>query len=168
MRAVDRGDVSSARGAAVLVPDFTRSFDPNKNSTAGMRGYQANTAATKAFYSDKKMAATKFDTRDFSGTKLAGISEKKFSTKEGPTRGRYEIPNANKAADTKKLAVNDAREASQSAVTREVPNAHRPYLGKESTKLNTAIDANNQPRYSNDLREIKTIDDVRDLLNKNK
>ncbi len=168
MRALDRGDVTSARGAAVLVPDYTRTFDPKQNSTAGMRGYNAGTVQTKTFYSDRKTAATTYNTRDFYGTKLASAADRKFATKEGPTRGQYEIPNAMKAADTKTLAVNDAREAGQSAATREMPNAHRPYLGKESEKLHTALDPNNQPRYTNDLRELKTIDDVRDLLNKNK
>jgi hypothetical protein len=34
--------------------------------------------------------------------------------------------------------------------------------------MHTTVDPNNPPRYTDELHEIKTIDDVRELLNKNK
>jgi hypothetical protein len=111
---------------------------------------------------------SKFNTRDFYGSKSALAAEKSFGTTEANTRGKYTIPNADKPAATKTAATSDARESGIAAATRELPSAHRPYLGKESEKVHTALDQTNLPKVSNELHELKTIEDVRELLNKNK
>ncbi len=124
-------------------------------------------AVSKEFYIPQKVAPKTYETRDFSGKKQSWFASLKFWAKDAPVKGKYEIPNAAAAAPVKTAPTKDAREATKTAATRELVDAHRPYLGKEAEKLNRAIDPNDQPRWTNDLRELKTIEDVKAMLNKN-
>lgn len=183
MRALDYGDVASARGASVLVPDYTKTYDAGRNSVAGARGINTDSARTKTFYSDRQTTTKPFDARDFSGSKVARLEKEKFATKSGLSRGKYEIPNATKSADTKTAATSEAREAHDRLAVRSLSDGGRQYLGKEHDKMNTAVDPKTMGDWRSaqtvsysgttvetfgSLRELKTVGDVRELLNKNK
>lgn len=127
----------------------------------------SKSAGAKEFYFQQKFSPKGYETKDFGGKKSSWFGNFKFATKDAAPKGRYEIPNARQAAAVKTAPTKDALETGKRAVTRELADAHRPYLGKESAKLNTAIDPNHPPRWTNDLKELKTIDDVKALLNKN-
>jgi hypothetical protein len=159
--------VTSERGAEILVFDPDKSFDLGKFNTGGLRTHQVGAARTKEYYYEQKMKPTAYRTRDFWGNKRSPLSDRDFATSAAPTRGKYEIPNATTKADTKAMPVNEAREASKMLATRTAPGSQRPYLGKESSRLQKAIDPNQRPPgWSGDLREL-TVDDVRAILNTN-
>ena len=151
-------------------PDMNKTF--NMQTTSPFRHspgtfQSSKSAASKEFYFEQKVTPKGYNARAFSGTKSAWMGDFKFSTKAAAAQGRYEIPNAAKPAAVKTAPTKEAREVGKTAATRELPQANRPYLGKEAEKMRTPIDMNNQPRWTNDLRELKTIEDVKALLNKN-
>ena len=151
-------------------PDMNKAFNiqtmsPFRHSPGTFQS--SKSAASKEFYFEQKVSPKGYSARAFSGTKAAWMGDFKFATKNAATQGRYEIPNASAPAAVKTAPTKDAREAAKTAATRELPQAHRPYLGKEAAKMNTPIDVNNQPRWTNDLKQLKSIDDVKELLNKN-
>lgn len=148
-------------------PDPNREFNMGSLTTFNRTSaFNTKAARSDSFYLQQKFKpksyeATAFETKSWSGNF-------KFSTKEAATKGKYEIPNAVKTADTKTAPVKDAREAGKTMATRDLPDGGRPYLGKEAEKIKTPLDPNNLPKITNDMRELKTIEDVKELLNKNR
>lgn len=147
-------------------PDQTKVFDVRQGSAFGTQSFQASTARVKNFYFTQKFAPKDYDTRAY-GTKSTWFGDFKFSTKEAGTKGNYEIPNAAKKADTNALPVNDARENSKTMPTAAYGKRDRSYLGPEANRIHRPVPANERVGWSGDLRPM-TIDDVRELLNKNK
>jgi hypothetical protein len=153
-------------------PDPNKTFEIDKafahrNVPGTFQSSKNNTP--KEFYFQQKFTSKGYETKDFGGKKSSWFGNFKFGTKDAPLYSRNEIPNAGKAAAVKTAPTKDAREASKTAPVRELADAHRPYLGKEMAKMSTGINPNDPsgPRTTNDLRELKTIDDVKALLNKN-
>ena len=68
----------------------------------------------------------------------------------------------------KTASVKEAREVGKVAETRGLPDGKREFLGKEAEKIHKPLDVTTLPKISNEMRELKTIEDVRELLNKNK
>ena len=152
-------------------PDDARVFDleqtsPFRHSPGTF--HASKKAAAKEFQYVQKVAPKSYRTRDFGGAKSAWMGEMKFATKNAPTKGKYAMRDADKQAAVKTAPTRQARESGKTAATREMPGANRPYLGKEAAKVHTSIDPNNPPRWTNDLRELKTVDDVKELLNTNR
>lgn len=147
-------------------PDPLKVFDVRQGSTFGRQSFVTGTARVKNFYFTQKFAPKDYDTRAYGGTKGSWFGDFKFATREAGTKGNYEIPNAAKKADTKTLPVSDARENSKTMATAAYAKRDRPYLGPEANRVHRPITAG-QVGWSGDLRPM-TIDDVRELLNKNK
>ena len=166
LRAVARGEVSSQRGAEIYVADTTKAFDLNRAYAGGGRGFATGDARTKGFASARTFAVRNYTTRGFYGQKDAWMGSKKFATAAARTKD-YAGPNAGQAVDVKTAATKEANEAGKTAATRALPGGNRPYLGPEAAKVKTALDPNNLPRSSNELKELKTVEDIRELLNKN-
>jgi len=158
------------RSAQVLGnPDLGREFDVNQSSSFGRSNgtYRTNSARTgESFYFQQKFQPKGYDAKDFK-TKGWWAGDFKFSTKDAAAKGKYEIPNVNQATATKTNPVKDARESGKIATTRDLPDGGRAYLGKEAQKMKTPLDPMNLPKITNDMRELKTIEDVKALLNKN-
>lgn len=147
-------------------PDPNREFNMGQLSTFNRTsGFNTKAARSDTFYLQQKFQPKSYEARGFETKSWAGNF--KFSTKEASTKGKYEVPNAAKAADTKTAAVKDARESGKTMATRDLPDGSRPYLGKEAQKMKDALDPAKLPKISNDMRELKTIEDVKALLNKN-
>ena len=162
-------------------PDPNKSFNLDKalahrNVPGTFQG--SKSAASKEFYFQQKFSPKGYETRDFGGKKESWFASLKFWAKDASLKGRYEIPNATTAAAVKTAPTKDARESSKTAATRELADAHRPYLGKEAEKLNKILDPNKLPRFTRgrntlevdeelQLHELKTVEDVKALLNKN-
>jgi hypothetical protein len=122
----------------------------------------------KDFYFTQKTSTKEYGTHGFSGSKSTWFGDFQFSTKDASSKGRYEIPNAEKKADTKTMAVADAREQDKAMATSSFANADRPYLGREAGRVHKPLPPNRAPvGWTGDLKPM-TIDDVRTLLNKNK
>lgn len=147
-------------------PDLGKVFDSRQGSTFGRQSFATGTARVRDFYFTQKFAPKDYDTRAYGGTKGSWFGDFKFSTREAGTKGNYEIPNAAKKADTKTLPVSDARENSKTMATAAYAKRDRPYLGPEANRVHRPIPGG-QVGWSGDLRPM-TIDDVRELLNKNK
>ena len=181
--AVENGDVASKRGAEIAVWDPNKAYDPSRSSVGG-RTYDTRNARVKEFYYDQKAHPGTFGTRDFYGSKKNWSGDMKFAARDANTHGKYAIPNATKAADTRTAATKEAWDAGKTAATKGVYDGRREYLGPESTKLHTPVDpatmgdwrtggresvtnsVNSVEKYST-LKPL-TIEDIRELLNKNK
>lgn len=183
MLAVENGDVASKRGAEIAVWDPNKTYDPSRSSVGG-RTYDTGKARVKEFYYDQKAHPGTYGTRDFYGAKKNWSGDMKFAARDANTHGKYEIPNATKAADTKTAATKEAWDAGKTAATKGVYDGKREYLGPESRKLHTPIDPASQGDWRsaghesvvNSVNSVEkfstlkplTIEDIRELLNKNK
>ena len=98
----------------------------------------------------------------------AWMGDMKFTTKAANTSGKYKIPGLDKQPGNKQARVKEAHDANKDASTRAFAKGDRPYLGKEAEKIKKGIDPNNQPAgwQGNELR-VLSIDDIREMLNKN-
>ncbi len=160
----------------LLRPDETLEFDLRKSSTIGNRGYATGSARVKEFSYTQKTEPKSFRTRDFHGTKSAWMGDFKYSTKEANSRGKYEIPNVGKAADTKTMRVKAAAESDKTMATRELPEANREYRGSlirprsqdRLTQQGPAAQGDRTIGWQGGSLKPMTIDDIRELLNKNK
>ena len=146
----------------------SRSFEAGRASDSG-RSYESGraNAGGKEFRIEQKSLTKDFPSKDFAGAKSSWFSRLNFFTKKADPKGKFEIPNASNAPGTKTVPTNVARNADKTMETRGLPDV-RPYLGKEADKISKPLDPTNLPRTSGEMHEIKTIDDVRELLNKNK
>jgi hypothetical protein len=183
MRALTYGEVQSEGWADLLIPNESKAFDVNRAIRGSSQTVATGSARTKAFNFDQKVQPQGYRTRAFWGAKDSALRDAKYATIDANTRGKYEIPNARKKADTKSAAVKEAREANDKLATRNLPGGDREYLGPESKKVRRAVDpkvlANSQSagtsvsssggtvEVGGTLRQL-SIDDVREILNKNK
>ena len=167
MRALNYGDVGSQRGAEMLIVDPEKTFNVGNASTGSTRSFNTGKARVKEFNYEQKITTKSYGARAFWGAKQSAFSDQRFATRAARTTGNYEIPNAAKIADTRTAATKDAREASKTLATRDLPDGNRQYLGKEADKMKKPLDQNARVGWSGDLKEM-SIEDLRDLLNKNK
>ncbi len=181
--AAENGEAGSKRGAEILVIDKYKSYDPSRSSVGG-RTYDTGKARVKDFYYDQKAHPGSYGTRDFYGSRKNWSGDMKYAARDANTHGKYAIPNATKAADTKTAATNQAWDAGKTAATRGLYDGKREYLGPESAKLRTPIDPASQGDWRSAGRESMvnsgtsvekystmkplSIEDIRELLNKNK
>ncbi len=152
----------------IMKPDTNKTFDPSATASVGSRSFHSGAAPVKEFHFDQRFSAKPFAAREFSGAKSAWMGDFKFSTSPARAKGDYAGPHAGKQVDVKPVATKQASDAGKTAATRELPGANRPYMGPEAAKLKQALDPNRLPRSSNELHELKTVEDIRALLNKNK
>ena len=184
MRAINYGDVKSQRGAQILVYDPNKKFDPSRSEIGTTRAVGTGATRTKDFQYAQKARTGNFLTRAFGGSKANAAASKDFATKEALSRGKYEIPNAEKGAESKIATTKSLWDGDKVAATRDLHDGNRLFLGPESKKLGTSMDpktmadwrsgGNETVSYANgtverigNLKQL-SIDDVRELLNKNK
>jgi hypothetical protein len=160
---------AGARGAGPQpAPDLSREFAMEQLSPWGRANeFQTKSARTDGFYFQQKYQPKGYDAREFKSKGWWG-GDFKFSTKGAATKGKYEVPNAGNAVATSSSAVKDARESTKMMTTRDLPDGSRPYLGKEAQKMGKPLDPTNLPKITNEMHELKTIEDVKELLNKNR
>ena len=184
MHALDGSGFSGTkRWAEIAVIDPNKTYDPSRSSVGG-RTYDTGKARVKEFYYDQKAHPGSYGTRDFYGSKKDWSGDLKYAAHDANTHGQYSIPNATKAADTKTAATKEAWDAGKTAATRGLRDGQREFLGPESKKLRTPVDPATQGDWRSAGREsvvnsvnsvekystLKplTIEDIRELLNKNK
>ena len=195
MKALDYGDAGSGRGAEILVLDKYKAFNLASAVTGSSRTYKTGSAQMKDFNYEQKVTTRSYGTRGFWGSKQSAFSDQRFATRAARTTGNYEIPNATKKADTKTAATKEAREANLAVAVRTLPDGSRQYLGKEKKKMETPVDPKEAANWRGagamvttggeigpstggrryitpverfgQMKEI-TIEELRELLNKNK
>lgn len=176
-RIIDGRQVASKRGAEIAVYDPKKTFDPSRSAVGG-RTYNAGKAQTKSFYADKQARVGDYRTGDFYGSKTAWAGDMKFGTKQAATKDY-----ATKDAPTKTAPTGPASDAGKTAASRGLSDGQREYLGPESKKLRTPVDPATMGDWRNTRETVSdsggsiekystmktlTIDDIRELLNKNK
>ena len=165
LRSIDGREIASQRAAEIYVADPNKTFDPHKTPGFGSRSFSAKGSQVKDFQYADRVQSGAFRTRDFVGSKTARVADAQYATASARTK---DFAGATKAVDTKSAATKDAREAGRTVATREVPGGKRTYLGPEAERVKRPLDQTALPRTSDDLRELKTVEDIRELLNKNK
>jgi len=180
MKVLDNGDVASQRGAEILVLDPAKTFDPAKSGIGTVRTTATGGARTKEFNFDQKTHPGSFLTRMFAGSKSNTGVDRKFATNDARTRGY----NTGEASDaTKNAATRNAWDANKTAATRAAANGNRQFLGTEKDRMGNSVDPKTLANWrlggetvnytdhtveqASTFKQL-TIDDVRELLNKNK
>lgn len=191
----NNGWAGSDRWSEVAVIDPDKSFEMKNMSTGSGKTFNTGSANVKEFNYDQKMTTKSYASRGFWGAKQSAFSDQRFATRAARTSGSYEIPNATKKADTKTAATKEAREADMAMAVRTLPDGSRQYLGKEKDKMKTPVDPKEAAnwrgasamvttggevgastggrRYITPVEQIGqmkeiSIEDLRELLNKNK
>ncbi len=172
MNEIERGEVNSVRGAEVLVVDPTKTFNPSAMRSAGGRELVTPTARTSEFHFEDRVRAKSFASRDFA-TKGAWMSGTTYETKEAPVKTSWF---ARLTARTKSYAPKETTEGQKTVAVRALPDGDRSFIGKgrrqadydtKGPKAQAFGSVDGGQSYEGDLREIKTIEDIRSLLNKN-
>jgi hypothetical protein len=123
---------------------------------------------SKSYYVYQKYQSKGYDTKAFA-TNNAWAGDLKFSTSEARTKT---FENGSKTVQVKTAAVKEARDAGKTAATREFASAHResPFKGRNQAlfdKEGPAAQAKVGASWSGKLEQL-SVDDVREILNKNK
>jgi hypothetical protein len=143
-------------------------FDTRQGATGGGRSFNAGNARVKDFQVNQRFAASKYQTADFQ-TRKSWFGNFKFGTKSADTKSASAIPNVNAAAPTKTAATKELSDGGKTAAVRSLPGRDRPYLGPESKKLDRTVDPNKPlPGWTGDKMDTLTLEQIRELLNKNK
>ncbi len=180
MRALDYGDVASQRGAEILVVDPAKTFDPAKSGIGTARTAPTGGARTKEFNFDQKAHPGNFLTRMFAGSKANAAADRKYATSDARTRDYRtgEASDATKSAGTRTLW-----DGNKTAATKAAASANRQFLGREKDRMSNSVDPKTLANWRLGSESVNytdhtveeassfkqlTIDDVRELLNKNK
>lgn len=176
-----------SRAQQIMKIDPKLEYDLRRSAFHG--GRSASSANSKAahvkeFNFVQKSFGKEFNARTFGGTKEAQVGDRLFSTGKVHPKGKYEFPDATKQADTKAAPTRTAREADRALAVHTLRDGSRQFLGPESKKLNRAVtpeeaadwrkNGGQASAYSaTSLEKYETlkplsIDDIRELLNKNK
>jgi hypothetical protein len=164
--AMGSGDAASERGAEVMVPDESRTFNPSVARFGRASGVRTKEAYSNKFRFDNNVRTKSYSASGYE-TKSAWLGKLNFGTKTAATS---EAREAGKSARTKDYATTDAREAGKSAAIPDVPDGERKFLGKEAERMKRGIRPEDQAKFENTWSgnlEPMTIEDVKKLLNKN-
>ena len=144
-------------------------FDPGRVSTGQARSFvTVDRVQSLTFHYDQKLLSSSFQTKEFQ-SKPSWFSKLKFWSRDANTSGGHEIPNISRQAETKTALVNDSQFANKTAAVRSLPDGDRLYLGPERAKLDRAVDPNKPlPGWTDDKFGTLTLEQIRELLNKNK
>jgi hypothetical protein len=143
-------------------------FDTRQGALGQGQSFNTRSAQTGSFQFEQKVRPAKYETREFAA-KTSWFSKLKFWAKDARTTGSHEVPNISKVADTKTAAVKEARDARKAAPVRSLPGGDRVYLGPERAKLDRSVDPNKPlPGWTGDKLDTLTLEQIRELLNKNK
>ena len=160
-----------SRMEKMIHPDLNQSFDLERSKAFGLKAFQTRSRGStdaKSFSFSQKFNPKEYLTGSFKGEKSFWLGDFKYSTTEAnlTSRSRLVLPKNSEAA--KSAPVKSDRDAQKRYETGTVPT--RDFRGKEREKMYTSLTpeqaANNG--YRGDLHELKSIDDVRALLNKSK
>lgn len=147
--------------------------DPNKvydlrgSSFGSTRSYGVRESSSKEFSFLQRFAAKTFNAKPFGSAKSASIGEVSFATKEVDAKRSWN-PFANKTATTKTMPVEAAREGSKTMPAGQFAKGQRTYRGPEADRMAKAINPDDKWVGRTTSLQPMTIEDVRELLNKNK
>jgi hypothetical protein len=170
--ATSQAQQQESRIDKILKPDMTRQYDYGKTAT-GSKAFNAPNGNSVAV-ENKSVGLRKFDAREyltggFQAQKTCWMGDFKYALDEKKSsRFLYIFPTKNYKTQT--VATKDFSSSQKKYSDAAVSTPTRDYRGQEREKLKQHLTpeqaANNG--YRGDLQQLKSIDDVRALLNKNK
>jgi len=171
-RREQRNAQSDSRMDQILHPSTERSFDLSREKRFGSKdftGHESKVVETKGAYQPQKFSAKEYLTGSYHNDKSYWMGDFKYSVGDANATPHSSYLAQKKTFQTKDAAVKDAAgikkytDSSTNLPTRE-------YRGKESQRLNTALTPEQATKngYGGELREMRSVDDVRALLNKSK
>jgi len=159
-----------SRMEKILNPDPSRMFDFSSGKTYGAKTFynRARAVDSKGYNLPARFNANEYLTGGFQGQKGFWMGDFKYHATAANTTPRSELVIPKNREAGKSAPVKTDRDARKRYQTGSVPT--RDFRGKEREKLNTSLTpeqaANNG--YRGDLHELKSINDIRALLNKSK
>jgi hypothetical protein len=162
---------SQARGQQLFgMPDMSREFNLQQMTPFGRSksDFQARGANTNSFYIQQKFQPKGYETTDSFRTKSAWDGNFKFSTKDARTR----TFDTKTAPPAKTAPVKEAYDSGKTATTRDFAPGHKtsPFKGRNQAlfdKDGPAAQAKIGQSWNGNLN-VLTLEDVREILNKNK
>ena len=164
--AMESRDAASERGAEVMVPDESKTFNPSTARFGNRSADSDKSAHTDTFRFTERFRTKEFASKEF-GAKSAWLGKLSFATKDATTK---EAREAGKTAASKTYDTETAREAGKTAALPIVPDGERKFLGKEAEKMKRGIRPEDQGKLENAWTgnlDPMSIEDVKKLLNKN-
>jgi len=160
---LDRIDSSRNRAMAAMNRGAKR--DPSLGSALQNKKFNGGSgivldkkaAGPQSFRYDQKFSASHYNaTRNFFGLKNPWFGKKVFAADEANLWSKSAMPNAEKKYRVENARVKEFYQAGKKAATTRDPVETKPFLGKGSAEGAVA-----------QMKKDLTIDDVREILNKN-
>ncbi|HEV7404365.1 MAG TPA: hypothetical protein VGO11_15600 [Chthoniobacteraceae bacterium] len=153
-------------------PNSNLSYDTNQSAFGSRSASNSTTnkVAKTGDFSTRSFLAREFISKPYAGTeKRSWFANLFFPAKSANTSGKYEIPNAAQPYGTKEAPTKDARDSGKTAATNAFASTDLQYLKRNrfDASIKPAPSQEKTVGYTGDLRPM-SIDDVRELLNKNK
>lgn len=155
----------------ILHPNMNKSFDTSMQKKFGTGSFNNSTNGKvielKTVSESRKYNIKSFLTGEFHGEKSFWMGDFKYNLKENKSLSRsFLLPEKN--FSTNAMPVKGASGMDKKYDAASVPT--RDYRGVERNKMRAHLTPQQaaQNGYEGELKELKSIDDVRSLLNKNK
>jgi hypothetical protein len=180
------GRTMQQRFNATIAEQQALVFDTRSGAVGDARAVEPTGVRTKDFHFNQRYTPAKYETGQFQ-TKKSWFGNFKFGSKSAKLSTKSEIPNANtaaplKAAPMKTAPTKEAHDSTKTAAVRDLHDGDRPYLGPERKKLDRPIDPASVANWRDGQAKINggapveqfetlkplTVEDVREILNKNK
>lgn len=150
-------------------PNMNMTFNPQGTGFTGAKSFSGGKdARMKSFYSPAKFRAKDYMTGSYSG-QGPWKGDFTYDTKNANTEGRGWAKRSVREHATKDAAVKESRDANRNYSTRQHASANRTsgFRGKSQDKIDIhgpqgALSIPGDTGF----RELRTIDDIRNLLNK--
>ncbi len=152
-------------------PNMSLDFGAQQKSFFGAKSFQGGgSARVKEFYYAEKFKAKDFLTGAYAGQKGAWMGDFKYKTGDADTKGRGMTQKIVKEHATKEMPVKSSRDASKDYSTTETyVTRMSDFRGKSQDKIDAqGPEAMLTIQPDGTFTELKTMDDIRNLLNKNK
>ena len=149
-------------------PNMSLDFGAQQRAFFGAKTFQqGGKARVKDFQYAEKFKAKNFLTGAFSGQKGAWMGDFKYKTSEADTEGAGATKRIVKAHDTKEMPVKSSRDANKDYSTGTYATRTSGFKGKSQEKIDLEGPQAVTNIQDGTFTELKTIDDIRNLLNKN-
>jgi len=179
----------------ILKPNESLTFDLKNATFNGGKSFSTGAANVKEFYIPQRFNSKEFRTESYAGTKGFWMGDFKYTSKAFDTKQSARLASVIKPFGTKEVPVVSASESSkafgvkkfatkatsfsgrsQHKIDEEGPGAQSSIgLGGNSSSSQGSVAMGDDGKYHVEpvdtyqiLKELKTIDDVRELLNKSK
>jgi hypothetical protein len=162
-------DGSDLQGRLSRGPNSNLTYDTSQ-SAFGSRSVSTSKIAKTGDFNTRSFVSHEFISKPYGGTeKRSWFASLLFPAKSASTSGKYEIPNAGQQYGTKDAPTKEARDAGKVAGTNAFAATDLQYLKRNrfDASIKAAPPQDKVLGYTGDLRPM-TINDVRELLNKNK